>query len=750
MRARPGLWGVAALYVGLTLLLAFPLSVTPHRTLRSDDPDGHLFMWTIAWDAHAFVHQPLSIFDANIFYPNRRSLAYSENLIGSAVFAAPVLWLTGNPVLAVNAVSLLACVLCGLGAYVLGRRVGLSAEAALLTGIVFAFSPPRFFRFSQLHLAAVQWIPFALASLHAYLEGGRARDLRLAIGFLTLQVLTSGHGAVFSAVAILLMIAYRLVLGEPVLVVKRLRDFGLAGALLLIPVVLVFIPYWINQVEVGLRRELDLTETPLWNFVASPTPVDTFLRSLITSHDPNRTATAWLFPGFLPVFLAVVAVVGGAATLVTPIKRPAPARPHSRIWLETADQLEFPLLVCLIAGLSWALLGVVPFLVRPGGDVTAQPYGRDRVAWIGYLNIEEAGRYDFSLAADDASRLSIDDELIIDHPAGHPGTPLTGTVSLTTGSHRIFLEHRQRRGPSVPNLSWAREGGEGDFQPVPASALSQRPVSASAMTIIRAFGRLRITCAIVFGLAVLWGAGVWLVRRREAWTAWGARYRRSPTAFYLLLTVVCASLAIGGTPGLWQFVYWLPGFNFIREHSRFMVLGLLGVAILTGVGFDWLTARFACTRRRLAAVVVGGLLVVEFSAIPFKGTPYHLDIPAADRWVARQPQPVSVAEVPVTAADRYHSNYMLHSMANWQKTVHGFSGIRPALHEELYLQLRSFPSEESLRHLAQLDVTYVIVHGSWFQPEERRLVEERLLAFGSWLKLEYMDRDSRVYSIHRP
>jgi hypothetical protein len=119
-------------------------------------------------------------------------------------------------------------------------------------------------------------------------------------------------------------------------------------------------------------------------------------------------------------------------------------------------------------------------------------------------------------------------------------------------------------------------------------------------------------------------------------------------------------------------------------------------------------------------------------------------------WVARQQKPFSIAEVPVTTSERYHSNYMLHSMARWQKTVHGFSGIRPLLHQELYDQLRTFPSEDSVRHLAQLDVTYVIVHSSWFSPEERRQVEERLLAFGPWLKLEYTDPDSRVYSIHRP
>jgi hypothetical protein len=289
-----------------------------------------------------------------------------------------------------------------------------------------------------------------------------------------------------------------------------------------------------------------------------------------------------------------------------------------------------------------------------------------------------------------------------------------------------------------------------NYRTVPSWALSRRRASRSTVTIVRALDWLRPALMIGAGLVAIWSASVWLAGRREAWIAWGARYRRSPTGFYLLLTIVSAGLALGGRYWLWRSIFWLPGFNFIRGPSRFMVLGLLGVAVLAGVGFDRLTARLAPSRRGLAAVMVGGLLLAEFSAIPFNGVPFRLDIPAVDLWVAQQQKPFSIAEVPVATSERYQSNYMLHSMAHWQKTVNGYSGIRPALHEELYDQLRSFPSEDSVRRLAQLNVTYVIVHSSWFPPEERRLVEERLLAFGSWLKLEYMDLDSRVYSIHHP
>ncbi len=74
-----------------------------------------------------------------------------------------------------NLVALLTCVLCGVGAYFLARRWRLHAvPAAFLCGLVFAFAPPRFFKMGQLHLTAVQWIPFTLAFVHSYLERGPA------------------------------------------------------------------------------------------------------------------------------------------------------------------------------------------------------------------------------------------------------------------------------------------------------------------------------------------------------------------------------------------------------------------------------------------------------------------------------------------------------------------------------------------------------------------------------------------------
>jgi len=299
------------LFAALTILMSAPWSFNLPSRVLADAPDTHLFLWTLTWDTHALVTNPFTIFDANIFHPDRNTLAYSENLIGSAFFAAPIIWLTGNLVLAMNVAALMTCLLCGLGAYFLARTIGLSVAAGIIAGIVFAFDPTRFFRISQLHLTAVQWVPFGLAFLHRYFYSGRARDLRLAILFLVLQALSGGHGAVFLTVSMLALTIYQLATRTPIKPMKRLRDVGVPGLLLLLPAVFVWLPYRRAQVEIGLRRTLEnWTVTPN-SFIASPSHVDAWAASWFTDTNFAETASAYLFPGFLPLALAIIAVVPG-------------------------------------------------------------------------------------------------------------------------------------------------------------------------------------------------------------------------------------------------------------------------------------------------------------------------------------------------------------------------------------------------------------------------------------------------------
>jgi hypothetical protein len=635
-------WKVLLAFAALTLVLAYPLSLDPGGRVLAVAADTDLFIWTLAWDVHALITRPLSIFDANIYYPEARTLAYSENLLGGALFAAPAWWATGNGVLAMNVTALASCALCGGGAWLLARRLGASTAAAWLAGIVFAFAPPRFFRLSQLHLTLIHWLPFALAFFHSYWHTGRRRDLRLALLFFTLQVLSSGHGAVFLTLALIALAVYNVALGEPIALRRRLSDVGLAGSALLVPALLVVLPYLAVQRQMQLRRSL--ADAATWtvsaaSFLASPTHVHRFLLSQATDRPINDEAWAYLFPGYLPLVLAA------AAFLVVKRNSRAETIWYGSVWTRAALALEVTGGVA--AALAIYVLAAGPIRWRAGSTTL--------------LSIGGVGRVIVVLAIAVAGRL-----LLARHVP-------------------VAVPDRMRR--------W-----------------------------------------------------------REQTSAWRASQRADHRWFYALLLATTLWLSAAPPFGLWPAVYWLPGLNFIRVASRFTLLGVLCLAVLSAAGFDRLIDRCAPSRRALAGIIIGVLMIVEFAAIPLATSPYSAQPPAADVWLDTRPKPFSVAEVPVPTAheggeERRQTLYMLHSMAHWQKTVHGYSGLRPPLHAELFRQLRTFPDAPSLARLKELGVDYVVVHLDLYQSGEWLAVSERLRQFEGELTLEYEDAAARVYSL---
>lgn len=639
-----GAWKAALLYAALTVLFAYPLSLRAGEALFGDNPDTHLFIWILAWDAHAFLHQPLAIFDANIYYPYPLTLAYSENLIGLAVFAAPVLWLTGNPVLAMNVAALLACVLCGVGGYVLGRRVGLGSPAAIICGLVFAFSPARFVRTGQLHVGAVQWIPFTLASLHAYLDHGGKWHLRAAVAFFSLQALTTGHGAVYLTVAAGGLLAYRLLLGERLALWRRLRDLGLSGVLLFVPTVLVFLPYARVRAEMGFRRTFERWEPTAGSFLAGRVHLQHWLLSWFPGPNPIDHASAYLFPGFVPLLLAGVAIISVRWRYHRPPPPTQPVDAPGRRWSAIA---------ALLLELTALIAAGVGILVLTTGSI----------------------------------RLRVDGALIFSaRDAIRPGLIALGAVALRFALRSI-----------VP---------------------------------FRVVTRVR--------------------RVQDWWRRWGefaAPWRRDPTIFYALLTLGSVWLLLPPPLGLWPHVYSWPGFNLIRVAGRFVVVGVLAIAVLAAIGFDRLAARLSIRRRAWFAWAVGVAIAVECAGMPLPVAPFRVDIPGVDRWLATRPAPFVVAEFPVVPSARYQSLYMLHSMAHWQKTVHGYSGFEAPLHTELFQVLRSFPDEPSLKRLRELHVQYLVVHEDLYPPGQWPEVEKRLQQFRQQLVLEYATGEGRVYSL---
>src|SRR4026208_1976540 len=83
--------GITVRVVLLTVIMTWP-RVRVLRTHALEDQDVYFNLWRLRWIAHALATAPLSLFDANIFVPERGVLAYSDAMLVEGAIAAPLLW----------------------------------------------------------------------------------------------------------------------------------------------------------------------------------------------------------------------------------------------------------------------------------------------------------------------------------------------------------------------------------------------------------------------------------------------------------------------------------------------------------------------------------------------------------------------------------------------------------------------------------------------------------------------------------
>jgi len=304
-----GVWlrgaGVLLFYTWLAVLLTWPLA--PDLATRySAHIDPPFSAWRLARVAHQLEHDPWNLFDGEIFWPARRTLAYSDAMLVQGVLAIP--WLkAGTPPIAVSNLFTLAGMVASAGAaYVLARRLTGHTGAALLAGLVFAFSPYRRDHLVHLELQWAQWIPLALWAWHRALDGGRLRDGLLCAAFVLLQLLSSIYYAAFLAVACL-------VVGSTTLAARRFRLGRRAAAGLVVGGLAVAVaaslygaPYAQVKERLGERTLEETTRysaTPLSYLSATK---DNWLYGGLTGRLGDDETH--LFPGLTPVVLAVVAL----------------------------------------------------------------------------------------------------------------------------------------------------------------------------------------------------------------------------------------------------------------------------------------------------------------------------------------------------------------------------------------------------------------------------------------------------------
>jgi hypothetical protein len=305
--ATPGIVRRAALAsLGIAAALALLLRdqlLQPYSVADLGDP---LFsIWRIGWVLHQLAVDPGHLFDANIFYPHRLTLTFSDPIILPALTASPMLAVGAHPVIVHNVLLIAGFWLSGVATYLLVERLTASPQAAFIAALIYACYPFRFEHYSHLELQMTHWMPLGLLALHLFVSTGRwPCAIALALAGVA-QLYSSMYFAVFFAV-------YVAAVGAGLLMAHRqsVRPLVMPGvaaavvaALLAVPIVR---PFVAAQPVKGEREGFEIQ-------LYSATPID-YLRpntrsAVWSGHLPSALPERALFPGLVPLGLAAAGLV---------------------------------------------------------------------------------------------------------------------------------------------------------------------------------------------------------------------------------------------------------------------------------------------------------------------------------------------------------------------------------------------------------------------------------------------------------
>ena len=198
------------MFVTLAVVHTWPLAAAPAHWSRVDPGDGALNVWTVGWVAHTLAHHPTQLFNANIFYPERLTLAYSEAMLVQGVFALPVMALGGSAVLAYNVSLLAGFALTGWAFCLLAYRWTGKWSAGYVAGSLAAFNAHSLVQFTHMQFLHPEFIALMLFALDRLMQTRRTRDaVMLGVGF-ALQGLTSVYMLVFAAWTMIFAVVSRI------------------------------------------------------------------------------------------------------------------------------------------------------------------------------------------------------------------------------------------------------------------------------------------------------------------------------------------------------------------------------------------------------------------------------------------------------------------------------------------------------------------------------------------------------------
>jgi hypothetical protein len=292
-----------AVFLLLAVLHTWPLAAAPSHWSRVDG-DGGMNTWTVSWVGHALLTDPSRLFDANIFHPEKLTLAYSEALLVQSIIALPVVAAGGSAVLAYNVAVIAGFTLTGVAFCLLLRRWTGSWTAGYVAGSLAAFNAHTMVSFPHLQFLHAGFFALMLFALDRLIVSARYRDAAVLGVSFALQGMASLYLMAFAVFGLGFALLARA--GEWIRrTIPLLIHLAAAGALALVLLWPYLSPYRELQVTMQQTRSAEESESAsAANYAATGARVhyESWSREL------GAGATSFMFPGFVALALVILVI----------------------------------------------------------------------------------------------------------------------------------------------------------------------------------------------------------------------------------------------------------------------------------------------------------------------------------------------------------------------------------------------------------------------------------------------------------
>jgi hypothetical protein len=183
-----------------------------------------------------------------------------------------------------------------------------------------------------------------------------------------------------------------------------------------------------------------------------------------------------------------------------------------------------------------------------------------------------------------------------------------------------------------------------------------------------------------------------------------------PAAAALAAGTLAADWSLGVNGITYRLLYrWLPPYRSMRVPARFALFVDCSLILLSAYGIRRLLriARSSQARAALFAALVALVLVDVWPRLTLRN--YLQPRPPLYGAVSSS---MILAEFPMQRDANIAYGYF--STAHWARLVNGYSGFVPASYEDLEIQMRAFPSTESLDALRRHGVTHITVNCAFY------------------------------------